>query len=169
MTGFAARLETPVRPGSPASAKPVLNEAQKELALRLVTFVALAAFALLHWYGVVIHPPGGHALGVLLVCGLGGLALALTGSPRLPRPVARSARLLILLALVVLGLLATGLPAHYLKPHHWGAFGTHLDHGLRVVQAATYPYKGDDAWARLTLLLGGRRSSFRPPRSPSGP
>ncbi len=155
MTGFAARFETPVRPGVPANAKPVLNEEQKELALRLITFVALAGFALLHWYSVVIHPPGGRALELLLICAAGGLALALTASPRLPVPVARTIRVLIVLALVVLGLLATGLPVHYLKPRHWGAFGDHLGHGLRLVQAATYPYTGDDSWARLTLLLAG--------------
>lgn len=155
MTGFAARLETPVRPGRPANAKPLMSEAQKELALRLLTFIALAAFALLHWYGVVIHPPGGRALELLLVCGAGGLAFALTGSPRLPLAVARAARLLILLAILVLCLLATGLPAHYLNPRHWDTFGTHLDRALRVVQATTYPYKGADNWARLTLLLAG--------------
>ncbi|HEX6460946.1 MAG TPA: transglutaminaseTgpA domain-containing protein [Thermoleophilaceae bacterium] len=155
MTGFAARLETPVRPGSSARAKPVMTEAQTEFVLRLLTFIALAGFALLHWYGVVIHPPAGRAFELLLVCAGGALAFALTASPRLPRPVARAARLLILVGLVALGLLATGLPAHYLKPRHWGGFGDHLNHGLRIVQATTYPYKGGDYWARLTLLLAG--------------
>jgi transglutaminase-like putative cysteine protease len=155
VTGFAARFDTPVRPGTPSRAKPLLDAAQTEVALRLLTFVALAGFVLLHWYGVVQHPPAGSALKLLLVCVAGGVALVLTASPKLPLPAARVARVAIVLGMAVLALLATGLPAHYLKPHRWGSFGTHLNHGLLIAQAATYPYKGGDPWTRLTLLLNG--------------
>ena len=68
MTGFAARFDTPVRPGAPPRTKPLLNAAQTEVALQLLTFVALAGFVLLHWYGVVQHPPVGSALKLLVVC-----------------------------------------------------------------------------------------------------
>ena len=155
MTGFAARFDTQVRPGAPPRTKPVLGAAQTEVALRLLTFVALAGFVLLNWYGVVQHPPVGSAVKLLVVCAAGGIGLVLTASPRLPLPAARAARVAIVLGIAVVALLATGLPAHYLRPHRWGSFGNHLNHGLLIAQAAMYPYKGGDPWTRLTLLLNG--------------
>lgn len=155
MSSYAARLETQMRPGASPRSRPMLSPAQMEVALRLVTFLALAGFVLFHWNGVVRHPPVGSAVKLLVVCAAGALALVLSGSPRLPLPVARVARVAIVLGLVVLGLLATGLAAHYIKPRHWGSFGDHLNHGLLIAQAATYPYKGGDHWTRLTLLLAG--------------
>jgi protein-glutamine gamma-glutamyltransferase len=153
VSSYAARLETRMRPGASPRSGPMLSPAQMEVALRLLTFLALGGFVLFHWNGVVKHPPVGSGLKLLLVCMAGALALVLSASPRLPRPVARVARLAIVVGLVVLGLLATGLPAHYLKPRHWGSFGDHLNHGLLIAQAAIYPYKGGDPWTRLTLLL----------------
>src|SRR4051812_19158812 len=119
----------------------------------MATFLALAAFALAHWDSVIEHAPAGRAVALLAICAAGGGLLWLSGEIDLLTPVAWAARVLIVLAMVVLALLATGLRARYL--HHWGAFGHHLNHGLLGAQSATYPYRGDDRWVRLTLLLNG--------------
>jgi transglutaminase-like putative cysteine protease len=118
---------------SPPRTWDALTAAQTEALLRLATFLALAAFALGHWLSVIQDPPVGRGVGLLVLCAAGGA--------------------LIVLAMAVLGLLLTGLRGRYL--HHWGAFFHHLDHGLLGAQSATYPYTGEDAWLRLTLLLAG--------------
>ena len=153
MSGMAARVDAPVAPSSPAAAKPGLSEAQTEALLRLATFLALAAFALGHWESVLSHPPVGRAVALLALCGGAGVALMATAAPQVPALAGRIARPLIVLALVVLGLLVSGIRARYLV--HWGAFGDHLHHGLLGAQATTYPYSGADHWVRLTLTLGG--------------
>src|SRR5207248_1544001 len=103
-------------------------------------------------YFITPEPVNGRAAAFTAA---GGIGLVLTASPRLPLPAARAARVAIVLGIAVVALLATGLPAHYLRPHRWGSFGNHLNHGLLIAQAAMYPYKGGDPWTRLTLLLNG--------------
>jgi transglutaminase-like putative cysteine protease len=139
--------------GAPAGLRESLTPAQTEALLRMATFIALAAFVLAHWESVILHAPAGRAVGLLAICGAGGTLLWLSGQVELPAPLEWAARVLIVLAMVFLALLLTGLRAHYVNPHHWGSFGRHLHHGLLGAQSATYPYRGDDSWVRLTLLL----------------
>jgi transglutaminase-like putative cysteine protease len=137
--------------GVPSRPWESLSEAHVQLLLRLATFLALAAFALGHWLSVIQNAPVGRGVLLLLVCAAGGVLLWLTGQVELPAPAAWAARIAIVVGMAVLGLLVTGLHGRYL--HHWGAFFHHLHHGVLGAQSATYPYTGEDAWVKLTLLL----------------
>ncbi|HEX4759502.1 MAG TPA: transglutaminase domain-containing protein [Thermoleophilaceae bacterium] len=156
MSGAAVQVDAPFVSGAVPAAE-TSRETEPRLAalLRMAAFLALAAFALGHWASVVKHPPVGREVALLAVCGAGGALLWLTGEVRLPRAAAVLARILIVLGMAVLGLLVTGLHAHYLAPHGWGKLGHGLHQGLLGAQAATYPYEGTNPWVRLTLLLGG--------------
>jgi transglutaminase-like putative cysteine protease len=153
VSGIAARVNTPVAPRSPARARSAVSDALVEFVFQLSTFVALAAFALVHWEQVMARPPLGRSLALLALCTLAGIALWMTGRVTLPVSLARVARVAILLLLVFLGLVVSGLRPHYLWIHHWGSFGRHLHHGLLAAQGTTYPYSGHDFWERLTLQL----------------
>jgi transglutaminase-like putative cysteine protease len=150
MSGLAAPLGT-----SATSSRPRIrvNDALVEFMFRLSTFVALAAFALVHWEQVMEHPPLGRSLALLAICAVAAAGLWATGEVEMPLWVARITRVAIVLLLAFLGLVVSGLRPHYLWIHHWGSFGGHLHHGLLAAQATTYPYSGDDFWERLTLQL----------------
>jgi hypothetical protein len=152
VSGGVATLNGPVK-AAPERLQDYITPSLTQLLIRLATFLALAAFALGHWLSVIHDPPVGRAVLLLLICAGGGVALWLTGERELSRNLAVAARILIVVAMALLALLATGLPFRNL--HHWGAFGEHLNHGLLAAQATTYPYTGDDFWIRLTLLLAG--------------
>jgi transglutaminase-like putative cysteine protease len=65
---------------------------------------------------------------------------------------------LVRIALVVIALAAalliTGLDDRYLAPGHWDALADNIDGGLAGTASADWPYDGDSAWLRLTVLLG---------------
>jgi transglutaminase-like putative cysteine protease len=130
-----------------------VNDAVVEFLFQLATFVALAAFALGHWEEVMRRPPLGRSFLLLVLCAVAGVGLWASGRVKLPSIVARLARIAIVLLLLFLGLVVSGLRPHYLWIHHWGSFGTHLNHGLLAAQSTTYPYSGHDFWERLTLQL----------------
>jgi transglutaminase-like putative cysteine protease len=140
-------------PLASARERPELSDAWFQFVTHMATFLALAAFALAHWETVVRHAPIGRGFALLGLCGVAGFALWLTGQVEMPVAVARATRILILFALIVLGLMVSGLRPHYIWVRHWGSFGNHLNHGLLGAQAATYPYAGTDHWVRLTLQL----------------
>jgi protein-glutamine gamma-glutamyltransferase len=154
VTGMAARLNAPIAPGAPAARTRVaLSDVWVGFLLRLSTFVALGAFALGHWESALRAAPLGRGFGLLALCALAAFLLELTGHVEIPLALARAARVLIVFALLVLGLMVSGLRAHYIWIHHWGSFGNHLHHGLLGAQSTTYPYNGTDQWVRLTLQL----------------
>jgi transglutaminase-like putative cysteine protease len=154
MSATAARVEAPFASGAtPAEQAESRPDDLTSFLLRLATFIALAAFALGHWVGVITGPPLGRTVGLLAVCGAAGVGLWATRD--LPLWPGRAARVLIVFALAVLALMVTGLHVHYLKPARWDNLGNGLHHGLLLAQSAIYPYDGRDQWLRLTLMLAG--------------
>jgi protein-glutamine gamma-glutamyltransferase len=136
--------------------------------VRLAAFAGLAAYGAGHWNALVADPSTGRTLLVVLVATGGGALLALLGMPgtrsRLTAALGDRPRgagaLVIGLALltglvtVALGLGAAGLSLRLLGPENWGELADGLDRGLGGVQSVNWPYDGQDAWIRLTILLG---------------
>jgi drug/metabolite transporter (DMT)-like permease len=115
VSGGVATLNGPVK-AAPERLQDYITPSLTQLLIRLATFLALAAFALGHWLSVIHDPPVGRAVLLLLICAGGGVALWLTGERELSRNLAVAARILIVVAMALLALLATGLPFRNL--HH---------------------------------------------------
>jgi transglutaminase-like putative cysteine protease len=151
---------TPATAGGPApldagtAARATAAVTADSLAMRLVAFSALAAFALAHWGALVVDAPTGRMLLVLLVATGGGAAIGLLGRAPLPRAAVHALAVLIGVAMLALGLMAAGLPGRLLLPAHWGEFFDGVDRGLAGVEGVEWPYSGPEPWIRLTVLLG---------------
>src|SRR5918997_6489003 len=149
---------TPAPAGGPApgvlTARSASSVARDSLAMRLVAFAALAAFATAHWSMLVEQAPFGRTLLVLLVATGGAAVLGLLGRAPLPRAAIHGLAAAVGIAILLLGLMAAGLPGRLLLPAHWAEFADGLDRGLAGVQGVDWPYGGPDEWVRRTILLG---------------
>jgi transglutaminase-like putative cysteine protease len=124
------------------------------LALRLFGFAALLTFAGAHWIGFVANPPAGRLLVVVLLAAVLGAGLAASQALPVAAPLRMVARLAMVFIALALALLAIGLDDRFLAPAHWGELGDSVGNGLDGTVSAGWPYAGEDAWLRLTVLLG---------------
>ena len=160
MSGLLGRTPATAPAGGPAgldSGAPARSAAAvtvDSLAMQLVAFAGLAAFAVSHWGMLVEDTPVGRELLVVLVATGGGLVLALLGRAPLLRAAIHLLAALTGVAMLALGLMAAGLPGRLLLPAHWAEFIDGLDRGLAGVEGVAWPYGGPDEWIRLTVLLG---------------
>jgi protein-glutamine gamma-glutamyltransferase len=158
MSTTLGRAPAPATPGGPApsvlSARSARSVARDSLAMRLVAFGALAAFATGHWSMLVEEAPFGRTLLVLLVATGGAAVIALLDRAPLPRHAIHALAAAAGFATLLLGLMAAGLPGRLLLPEHWGEFADGLDRGLAGVQGVDWPYDGPDEWVRRTIFLG---------------
>ncbi|HEX7610864.1 MAG TPA: hypothetical protein VF380_09340, partial [Solirubrobacteraceae bacterium] len=144
--------------GAPAASAPAAAgrlwsaaSGRQSLRLRLGSFFALAAFASLEYSSLLLHPPTVRVLGVVAITTAGAATLAL--SLRISSILAGTVlRIALVLAMLYLGLLAVGIPAHLLAPARWGALGGDARRGLHAIGAGLWPYRGASAWARLVVL-----------------
>jgi protein-glutamine gamma-glutamyltransferase len=141
-------------PAGTGTARSAVAVTQDSLALRLIAFAALGAFATAHWAMLVENAPAGRTLGVVIVATGGAAALGLLSLAPLPRPALHWLAAIVGVATLVLGLMAAGLPGRLLLPAHWSEVTDGLDRGLAGVQGVDWPYDGPDAWIRRTVLLG---------------
>jgi protein-glutamine gamma-glutamyltransferase len=127
-------------------------------ALRLTAFAALALFGAAHWASLVESPPVGRIVLVVLIVTAAGAVLSLLGAPparrRLPAGLIVTAGVVVGIASIGLALSAVGLPVRLLAPGNWNELFDGLDRGLAGVQGVEWPYGGEEAWIRLTILLG---------------
>jgi len=159
MSGLVGRTPAPAGAGvaAPAidgSARAAMAVRSESLLLRLVAFSALGGFAAAHWGSLVVDPPVGRTLLVLLVATGGAAALGLLDRLTLPRPAVHTLAAVVALVTLALGLMAAGLPGKLLLPANWSELFDGLDRGLAGAQTIDWPYAGSDPWIRLTVLLG---------------
>jgi transglutaminase-like putative cysteine protease len=152
MSAAGARLPVP-RPL--ASARLTGWTSPRELAtpLRLLAFAALAAYVTAAWLAMIIHPPGGHAVVMLIALIAGGTALAWLQGAQLPRRAKLALAAMVALLTVVAGAIAIGLPARLVAPWNWGELMTNLGGGWSVLWNVDYPYDGTLEWTRLVIVL----------------
>jgi transglutaminase-like putative cysteine protease len=160
MSALLGRTPATAPAGGPAPldssrpARSVAAVAVESLAMRLLAFAALAAFATAQWGTLVEDPPAGRELLVVLVATGGAAVLGLLGRAPLPRTAVHVLAALMGVAMLALGLMAAGLPGRLLLPAHWPEFIDGLDRGLAGVEGVEWPYSGPEAWIRLTVVLG---------------
>lgn len=147
-------------PAAPLARPPAwLAESQERLrsfavpVLRAVPFLALCAFATMHWTGIVLPAPTGRGLLVAVIATATGVLIAATA--RLPRLAGVLARIALLLLGAALASAAIGIRAKLFLPAHWGTLSDRVSGGLSVVgSVSSWPYAGPNTWLRLTTLLG---------------
>jgi transglutaminase-like putative cysteine protease len=140
-----ARRAVDAGPAEPELSAPVL---------RLACVVVVGAFAFSRWLALVQHPPAGAVFRAMLVAGAAGVTLILAGrASSAARRAALTAATLVVAA--ALALLVAGVPLSDLDPRAWGTLASGLGDGLGALPGLTVPYRGEDAWARTILVLGG--------------
>jgi transglutaminase-like putative cysteine protease len=122
--------------------------------IRVIVFVALAAFAAAHWATLVADAPMGRVALSVLAVAVAGTALEALRRVALPRPLVHLAAVAVIVVGSALALVAMGLPARLLAPGHWNDLGDQLDRGLSGIRTVTWPYGGSEEWVRLVILLG---------------
>ena len=150
----AMRSRAPIRSRPAAHAAERTAEHPETPPLRLVAFVALAAFAAAHWAGLFGDPPAARLAGAVAVAEATGAALLLLGGLRLPRAGVHLAALAVSAAGLALALVVCGLPARLLAPGAWGELAGELDRGLSGIRTVEWPYEGKEEQVRLVILLG---------------
>lgn len=123
--------------------------------IRLGVFAALAAFAGAHWVTLVEDPPIGGTMLAVAAAVAGSVAMVVIAGTRLDRRIAWGVATAVALAVVVVALVAMGLPAALLDPERWGELFDGIDQGFRgISRDVDYPYAGANEWSRLVLLFG---------------
>jgi len=119
----------------------------------LAATVALAAFCAFHWANLVVAPPVGRIVWVVVIAAALGAAL-LVVAPRAGTPRRRrTAGLALAAGALVAGLLAAGLDSSLLAPGHWDELGAGISDGISGLGGATYPYDEGGKWPYLLLML----------------
>ncbi len=134
-----------------APASPAGTRAGRVPGPGLLAFFALALLAALRFAALLTHPPTLRVLGIVLVAGSAGAALALTAALPGSRGLARSCRIALLLAGSYLSLRLAGVPSELLMPWHWPALARRLAHGLQELNGL-WPYTGESRRARLVVV-----------------
>ena len=120
---------------------------------RLIAFLALLTFGALQWIRLLDPSPVGRTLWYLVVAAAG--AIALRWCNRLERRRRWAATAGIAFVLVVVALLAAGIPFSLIEPRGWGDLAGGIGQGLGTLPSMRIPYRGAEVWARDTLVLMG--------------
>jgi hypothetical protein len=123
------------------------------LALRLIAFFALAWVAAAAYATLLRSPPHWRVVAVALLASAAGLVLSLLARAPWP-PLAQKLLASMTVAVAfVLAIALVGVPLRLLVPEHWGQLAGDIEHGVRGVDGALWPYIGADRWTRLTTLM----------------
>ena len=120
---------------------------------RGVVLVAFAAFAGLHWAGLLEPAAPGRAWEAVLVAAL--VIPALLATARLRGPARWAAASAVALVAVAVALVAGGLADEYLRPERWGELASGTSRGIEALPGVRVPYRGVDEWTRLAIGTGG--------------
>ena len=125
--------------------------------LRLLAFAGLSALAAWRYAGVEARAPAARLVATAVTALVAGCALMLLPAPeassRRERLRAAGTRVIALVALLAVALLLAGVPAHLLRPARWAVLAGDLHRGLESIATTLWPYRGDDRWTRLDILL----------------
>ena len=142
------------RTPAPSPAPRAREVVQTDLPGRIAAFVLMALFATAHWVALLQPTPGGRAIAITLVALAAGLGVAATTAIE-DGTLARLVRVVIVIAGMALGLAAAGVPLRLLSSENWTELGEGIADGLVAAgNVRPWPYGGEDAWLRQTVLIG---------------
>ena len=150
--GAPARSAPPPRaPATPPALLPVH-------VARLIGFVGVAMFGALQWAQMVRPAASDALLFSVVVAAIAGWLLSAVARRE---PANRSARvragatLLAAGGLLLVALVAAGVPLRLLGPRGWDDLAGGIGQGLGAVATVSTPYGGLDEWTRIVIVLGG--------------
>ena len=146
------------RPFNPPPPPRVVTPGTKLLsahAARLIGFVGLAGFGALQWAQMVRPASSDALLACLLVATATGAALTAVARREAPAGVRLAATAAAGLVLLLVALLAAGVPLRYVGPRNWDDLAGGIGQGLGAVSTVRTPYGGLDEWTRIVIVLGG--------------
>jgi transglutaminase-like putative cysteine protease len=124
-------------------------------AARVPTFLLLAGFGAFTW-GRMVGPAAGGAMTAMLWAALAAAGVLIVVARRRPGRWPRAAiTLLVAAALLLVALVAAGVPGHFLRPRAWDELAGGIGQGLGTVPNVRVPYQGVDEWTRTVIVLGG--------------
>ena len=121
--------------------------------VRGLVLIAFAAFAGLHWMGLLQPAAPARAWEAVGIVAL--LVPALLGAARLDGPLRPLAAALAALGAIALALLAGGVADEYLRPDRWSALMAGVGRGIEALPGVRVPYRGLDEWTRTVIGTGG--------------
>ncbi|MBW3608765.1 MAG: transglutaminase-like domain-containing protein, partial [Actinobacteria bacterium] len=122
---------------------------------RLLGFVALAGLGALQW-AQMVRPAASDALLVaLLVSTTAGALLSSLAQREPPARVRLAATGLAAAFLLLVALVAAGVPLRFLGPRGWDDLAGGIGQGLGALLTVRTPYGGLDEWTRIVIVLGG--------------
>ena len=117
-------------------------------------FLALAAFAALHWMALLEPTATKRAWYAVGIAAL--VVVALLGAARLSSRALRAAACALAVVVVAgLALLAGGAADELLSPARWDELAAGIARGVSSLPGARVPYRGLDEWTRLVIGTGG--------------
>jgi transglutaminase-like putative cysteine protease len=120
---------------------------------RGLAFVALAAFGVLHWMGLLEPAEPSRALYALAI-GITAM-VGMLAAARLPWRASQAAAFGVLVAALALAIVAGGVADELLRPDRWGELTSGVTRGIDALPGVRVPYRGVDQWTRTVIPLGG--------------
>ncbi|HVF78471.1 MAG TPA: transglutaminaseTgpA domain-containing protein [Solirubrobacteraceae bacterium] len=121
----------------------------------MIGFIGLAGFGALQWAGMVAPATSDAQLGGVLAAALAGGLLAALARRRPPAHIRIGATLLATAIMLLVALIAAGVPARMFAPRGWDDLAGGIAQGLGAVSTVRTPYDGLDEWTRIVLVVGG--------------
>jgi len=116
--------------------------------LRLATFTALAAYAVVRWAELVTPTPGWRLAGLL------ALSVAAAGIGPWLRRLSGPAALVFGLAVVLAAFPIAGIPLSWVRHVRIAVTADGIGQGLSALPGVLLPYAGLNEWVRVVVLLG---------------
>jgi hypothetical protein len=116
--------------------------------LRLATFTALAAYAVVRWAELVTPAPGWRLFGLL------ALGVAVAGAGPWLRRVSGPAALALAVVAVIVAFPIAGVPLSWIRHVRIAVTADGIGQGLSALPAVLLPYAGINEWVRVVVLLG---------------
>jgi Transglutaminase-like superfamily/TgpA N-terminal domain len=116
--------------------------------LRLATFTALAAYALVRWAELITPAPGWRLFGLL------ALSVTVAGVGPWLRGLSGPAALALAVAVVIVVFPVTGIPLSWVRHVRIAVIADGIGQGLSALPGVLLPYAGINQWVRVVVLLG---------------
>jgi protein-glutamine gamma-glutamyltransferase len=116
--------------------------------LRLATFTALAAYALVRWAELITPAPGWRLFGLL------ALSVAVAGAGPWLRRISGPAALALAVAVAIIAFPVAGIPLSWVRHVRIAVIADGIGQGLSALPGVLLPYAGINEWVRVVVLLG---------------
>ncbi len=120
-------------------------------AVAVGSLAALAGFCAFHWANLLVDPPVLRVVAIVAVTVAMAMGLSALSLGRRSRQATAALAGAVVLAGLVAGLAAAGVPVRLMAPWNWDELGAGIADGVVGLGGATYPYRAGGEWEELVL------------------